>query len=446
MATTTGRSQRGDVAATTWRPPEGWGLALLCSALIYGAHLNYAGLTYQSSLFLSLAVCLVLLGVLALPARRAELNGMRGVLWPSVCFLVVVAAALLSLTPFGPGGPAPVWSYIGMSPGSVTINRTATIIEIIKLLGLAAIFALGGIMGAGDARARTTLNTFVLAGGLFGLWAIITHASGGNGHSTNRLEANFLAPNTAGGFFGLVATMAVGALVTAYRSSSKDRLSRLAPYAATLAVALIALLMSGSRGGAIATVIAFGAYLLFQIFAGKVRVGRALILAAIGGAVALVAVIVGGEVMINRALEGGATADVRAHMGEIHFKAFQAAPLMGYGLGTFDAINRSVMDAQNFDDLWAVRATHNVYIQWLEEAGLIGALPMFACIGLILITTYRRTLARSRMTSFLFALLAADALVLFHGISDFDLQTYSFALNWSFLLGLQYRLSLGSRA
>lgn len=445
MATTTGRSQRGDVAATTWQPPEGWGLALLCSALIYGAHLNYAGLTYQSSLFLSLAACLVLLGVLAVPARRAELNAMRGVLWPSVCFSAVVAAALLSLTPFGPGGPAPVWSYIGMSPGAVTINRTATIIEIIKLLGLAAIFTLGGIMGAGDGRARTTLNTFVLAGGLFGLWAIIAHASGGNGHSTNRLEANFLAPNTAGGFFGLLATMTLGALVTAYRSGSKDRLSRLAPYAATLAVALIALLMSGSRGGAIATVVAFGAYLLFQIFAGKVKVGRALILSAIGGAVALVAVIVGGEVMINRALEGGATADARARMGEIHFQAFQAAPLMGYGLGTFEAINRSVMDTQSFTDLWNVRATHNVYIQWLEEAGLMGALPMFACIGLILITTYRRTLARSRMTSFLFALLAADALVLFHGVSDFDLQTYSFALNWAFLLGLQFRLSQGSR-
>ena len=445
MATTTGRSQRGDVAATTWRPPEGWGLALLCSALIYGAHLNYAGLTYQSSLFLSLAACLVLLGVLAVPARRAELNAMRGVLWPSVCFLAVVAAALLSLTPFGPGGPAPVWSYIGVSPGAVTINRTATIIEIIKLLGLAAIFALGGVMGAGDGRARTTLNTFVLAGGLFGLWAIIAHASGGNGHSTNRLEANFLAPNTAGGFFGLLATMTLGALVTAYRSGSKDRLSRLAPYAATLAVALIALLMSGSRGGAIATVVAFGAYLLFQIFAGKVKVGRALILSAIGGAVGLIAVIVGGEVMINRAMEGGANADARARMGEIHFQAFQAAPLMGYGLGTFEAINRSVMDAQSFTDLWNVRATHNVYIQWLEEAGLIGALPMFACIGLILITTYRRTLARSRMTSFLFALLAADALVLFHSVSDFDLQTYSFALNWAFLLGLQFRLSQGSR-
>ena len=442
---TSGRSQRGETSATTWRSPEGLGLAVLSSALIYGAHLNYAGLTYQSSLFLSLAACLVLLGVLVLPARRAELNSMRGALWPGLCFLFVIAAALLSLTPYGPGGPAPVWSYIGIWPGSVSINRTATIIEIIKLIGLGAIFALGSVMGANDARARTVLNTFVLAGGLFGLWAIIAHASGGNGHSTNRLEANFLAPNTAGGFFGLLATVAVGALVTTYRASSNDRLSRLAPFGATLAVALIALLMSGSRGGAIATIVAFGAYLLFQIFAGKVKVGRALVLSGIGGAVALIVVLIGGEVMINRALEGGATADSRAHMGELHFQAFQAAPLMGYGLGTFEAINRSIMDAQSFADLWNIRATHNVYIQWLEEAGLIGALPMFACIALLLLTTYRRTLARSRMTSYLFALLAADALVLFHGISDFDLQTYSFALNWAFLIGLQYRLSQGSR-
>ena len=154
MATKTGRSQRAEDGVTTWRPPEGWPLAALCSALIYGAHLDYAGLTYQSSLLFSLASCLILLGVLAVPARRAELNALRGLLWPGLCFLAVIAAALLSLTPYGPGGPAPVWSYIGVSPGSVSINRTATIIEIIKLLGLAAIFALGGVMGASDGRAR----------------------------------------------------------------------------------------------------------------------------------------------------------------------------------------------------------------------------------------------------------------------------------------------------
>lgn len=445
MATMTGRSQRSEAGKTTWRPPEGLGLALLCCILIYGGHLNYGGLTYQGGLALSLGASLILLGVLAFPGGRADLNAMRGVLWPGLCFLLVIASALLSLTPYGPGGPAPVWAYIGVTPGSVSINRTGTIVEIIKLLGLASVFALGGVMGASDARARTALNSFVLAGGLFGLWAIIVHASGGNGHSTNRLEANFLAPNTAGGFFGLLATVTVGALVSAYRSSSKDRLSRLAPYAAALAAALIALLMSGSRGGAVATVAAFGAYLLFQIFAGKVKLGRALIISAIGGAVALIAVLVGGELMINRAMEGGATADARAHMAEVHFQAFQAAPLMGYGLGSFPDINRSVMDAQNFLDLWNIGATHNVYIEWLEEAGILGALPMFTCIGLILLATYRRTLARSRMTSYLFALLAADALVLFHGASDFDLQTYSFALNWAFLLGLQFRLSQGSR-
>jgi O-antigen ligase len=133
-------------------------------------------------------------------------------------------------------------------------------------------------------------------------------------------------------------------------------------------------------------------------------------------------------------------------MFAMHWRAFLAAPIGGYGLGTFDTIHRILMDTSNFSSMWTVRATHNVVIQWLEEAGLMGALPMFGTIAAIMIITLWRGLRRTRMTFVLFALVAANLAVLVHGMTDFALQTPSFALMWSYLLGLQFAMSQGSRA
>jgi hypothetical protein len=48
------------------------------------------------------------------------------------------------------------------------------------------------------------------------------------------------------------------------------------------------------------------------------------------------------------------------------------------------------------------------------------------------------------MTTVLFALLAADIVILAHGATDFALEFYGIAVLWSFLLGLQYTLAQGS--
>ena len=439
-------STRGQDEAGGFRLPEGLGVTLLGLALVYGGHYFYGGLTANSALTLCLAACLVLLGLLAHPGLRRDFGKILGLGPLSVLFAATLVFGLISLTPFGPGGPSPVWAYTGVHPGVTTINKTATILELIKLLGLGAMFLIGGISGVSDNRARTAISGFVIAGGLFGLWAFLLHVSGGTGHGGPRLEAHFLAPNTAGGFFAVLALMALGPITATLRTGRRNRWSELTPYAVALAIALICLLMTGSRGGAISAAAGFGAYILLLFFAGRIRFTRALVYSVLAGLFVVAAILVAGDLLINRALEGSATSDARARMGEIHWHAFLAAPWMGYGLGTFDAINRSVITATSFTDLWSIRAVHNVYLQWLEEAGVLGAGPIFLAIGLALATAFRRTLNRTRMTSLLFAAFAAHIVILVHGISDFDLQTYSFAMMWAYLLGLTFSLSQGSSA
>lgn len=445
MATASQQSStRGQGDLQSSKLPEGLGVTLLGVALVYGGHYFYGGLTANSALTLCLAACLVMLGLLAHPTLRRDLGRVRGLGVLSALFAATLVFGLLSLTPYAPGGPAPVWDYIGVHPGATTINKTATIIELTKLLGLGAMFVIGGVTGVSDNRARTAISGFVIAGGLFGLWAFLLHVSGGTGHGGSRLEAHFLAPNTAGGFFAVLAIVAIGPITATMRAGRRNRWSEITPYAVALAIALICLLMSGSRGGAIAAAAGFGGYMLLLIFAGRIRFSRALVFSALAGLLVVAAILVAGDLFINRALEGSATSEARARMGEIHWHAFVAAPWMGYGLGTFEAINRSLITATSFYNLWNIRAVHNVYLQWLEEAGVLGAAPMFLAIGLAVITAFRQSLRRTRMTSLLFAAFGAHIVILVHGISDFDLQTYSFAMTWAYLLGLTYSLSQGS--
>ncbi len=136
--------------------------------------------------------------------------------------------------------------------------------------------------------------------------------------------------------------------------------------------------------------------------------------------------------------DGDAT---RSAVGEAHWRAFLDSPLLGYGLGGYPQVNNQIMTAQNAAALSASVIQHNAFLQWLEEAGLLGALPMFALIGLILAVTAWRTYRRQRSRPLLVGLLAASFLVLTHATVDVSLNTPSFEAFWALLLGLGFALS-----
>ena len=55
------------------------------------------------------------------------------------------------------------------------------------------------------------------------------------------------------------------------------------------------------------------------------------------------------------------------------WRAFWAAPLAGHGLGSFDTVFKTAMTPATFPALWNIHAAENLYMQWLVEAGVIGA-------------------------------------------------------------------------
>lgn len=430
-----------------WPPPEGAGLAAAGLGLIFIAHLAYGALKVEASLLAVGASALLLLACLATPAIRRDLLRVRGLALPAALFGLVLLAGLLSLTPLGPAGVHPVWAFVGVSPGSATIDRSATTLELIKLLGLGCLFLVGAATGAADGRARTAVNLMIALSAIFGLWAFFNFTTGVQYQTQRgRLEGTLMSPNTAGTFFAMMVIVTLGPLLRDLRGvSAGQALQKATGYWAALIILVGCLLATASRGAALGTGVSVISLLVILFFAGRVRLGRVTLIMLAAVVAAMVALYFVGERLVERFSTFEEHADGRLEMFAMHWRAFLASPLGGYGLGTFDTIHRLLLDASTFSSMWTVRATHNVYLQWLEEAGLLGAVPMFGAIAAVITISLVRGLRRTRMTYVLFALVAANLAVLVHGFSDFALQTPSIALMWSYLLGLQFAMSQGSQ-
>lgn len=440
-------AERGGEGLRLWPPPQGLGVALAAIGLIFAGHLAFGALLAVPALIGAAASAVLLLACLATPGLRRDLLRIRGLLLPGALFLAVIALGLLSLTPYAPGGPHPVWEFVGLGPGAATIDRSATLLEIAKLLGLACLFLVGVTTGASDERARTAVNLFILAAAAFGAYAFIGFVTGTIHQSQNgRLEGTLMSPNTGGTFFAVATVVLLGPLLRRLRGRSAASALQAAPaYWAALLVLLACLLMTASRGAALGAAAAIGVLFALLVGGGRLKWTRASLGLLVGGVTLVLTASIFGETLMSRFTRFDQDAVSRADLFQLHWNAFLASPWSGYGLGTFDTVHRTLLDSTSVEALWRIRATHNVYIQWLEETGVITAAAMFICIGSIIATATARGLRRSRMTQVLFALIAADAVFLVHGLSDFALQTPSMAMMWSYLLGLQFGLSQGSQ-
>lgn len=414
-----------------------------CVLLLFTGHALYGALSGQIAVLVTAGWALLLLIGAVWPRHEAE-RLKPAILWPAGFFALTVIMALWSLTDGGPDGALEIWEIAGL-PGAATVDRSATLLEIIKLLGLAAAFAVGAGLGERDRVALRTTKAVVYAGAAFAIIVLILFATGKIPQTQRgRLEAFFLNPNTAGSVFAAILCLCVGlALRAARQVRTHRRWDGLAGSIAASLVLLVALLMTNSRAA-----LAIGAAALFFIIACQVlsrRMSWRHAVAVVGamGSVIVLALILSGRVLSRmQSLDKDST--LRGFIFDTHWRAFLESPLTGYGLGSFDTINRSLLTEQSFASLWNIRAAENVYLQWLEEAGILGAAPMFICIGLIIAFTAFQITRKRSMLGPLHALLAVDLLFLLHGVFDFGLQTPSVSLFWAFLLGLQLSWSASS--
>lgn len=379
----------------------------------------------------------LLLGLLAFCGWARKLPGAVISIWPSLMFLAVLVATAWSLTPFGPGGAHPVWAYVGPHGGSITLDRSSLLLNLLRMVGLACLFLAAQIIGASESRRRVMVWWLLLGLGAYAALAIIDHVSLRAGR---RLVGTLLSPNSAATLMGIGvvfgATFFSQALQRAGGSLRLERLGLDASLSLGLtAVFGVALAMTASRGGIFATVVGLAILLTWQVIA---QGRKARTIAIIGGAAALLVVV--GVAMRSAELTAARLENletdvaVRQTIFTTHWEAFKTSPWFGFGLGSFPVVNQLFTNTDNLRVLFDVRATHNLYLQWLEEAGIVGSVFMLAWLLVTLWRVGAEAVKPGTLGALARATIAATVVVLLHGLSDFAVQVP--ALQAVFAVGL----------
>ncbi|MDP3406191.1 MAG: O-antigen ligase family protein [Brevundimonas sp.] len=223
-----------------------------------------------------------------------------------------------------------------------------------------------------------------------------------------------------------------------------ERITDLAPVLALILLFLACLLLTASRAAISATGLAV---ILFLGWAALDNRRSRWPLMALGGVLVLGAVLLlvqGNTLFADRFGTLAEGDSIRSAVAAAHWQAFLDSPLLGYGLGSYAQVNNQIMTQANAGALSVSVIQHNAYLQWLEEAGVIGAAPMFALIAVILGTTAWRAYRRPRNRILVVGLLAGSLIVLLHAAVDVSLNTPSFVAFWTLMLGLGFAMSQAS--
>ncbi len=216
-----------------------------------------------------------------------------------------------------------------------------------------------------------------------------------------------------------------------------------------VALMVIAIIMTGSRGGFLSMLGVVGFVLAARFFGGGRRSNRAAEpasrLAIIAGGAALIIVVAGAVLYLG----GGGPlfrglgfqdqqTDItsgRSHYWSVALRIFFDNPIIGAG---FDAFAVAFSRYDTWNGLFRVEQAHNDYLQMLSDAGVLG----FACVAAFIFLFFRRGLAVINNSTDAFrnsvavGSMAGCFGILIHSFFDFPMRTQSNAFFFLMLVVL----------
>jgi len=331
-------------------------------------------------------------------------------------------------------------------------DLSAFFVAFLKLMGLACAFLAGVRLCSDNDDARRVIDAILLGGSLWAAAAIVMQAIDpytvygvAKIGDPRRLTGAFSSPNSAATLFGSLAVMTWGRILSRYITSDRhDFFERIDPvYTLEFAACSAALVMSLSRMGWLATATALVGLTMVMFrrrISMPVLAGGFFVLAA---AVA-VAMKLSSFTMVDRLVKLQTDIDTRQMLFSTHLAVGVKHPWTGWGLGSFITVNNSIVTANTYPALWAVRAAHNVYLQWFEETGFIGVGILVVLNLAILGTMFGGAIRKKRMGDRLWTILFAYLVFLIHGLTDYAFQETALSLYVAVLLGTGFAIAVRS--
>ncbi len=422
-----------------------WALPLGCAVLLLAAFATRDSDTALPALMLMTAAAALCALVWALPATQTPILGRRPeIVW--VAGAGVLLAVALALQPL----------MLGLSHSSTGISGlydpSRACLEYLKLAGVVCAFLLAFRISLNDESARNLLDAVIIAGGGWAAIAIVlnvldadviygVHKSAGSG----RLSGAFSSPNSAGTLFAATSVMAYGRLLSRFWSMRAPRVfERIDPlYLGIWLVSLAALVLTMSRMGVVSAAIAT-LVLTFVLSWRRAPMKWLLICTGAGAVILMLGMLSPLLVLVQRVRDLNSDGHARTVILSEHMKVAVHQLWLGSGLGSFNAVNNTILTTANYIYLSPIRAMHNVYLQWLEETGIVGLVCLILVNLAVLLPIYQSAQRRQTMGARLWIVLAAYLVFLIHGLTDYAFQEPALELFTAVLLGTGFAMATNS--
>lgn len=442
------------LAALAWVPfwfgserPVAWGI----NAVLFGAFviIHEVGLLWRG---------------------REHAVALRRIAIPVASVAIVVAWCLCQVSTAVPTIlQNPVWQLARDTldsniPGSISVNRDATIAAVLRLLTAASAFWLMLQLCRNSARARILVGALAIVGACYATYGIIaffgmpgTILWFSKVAYLDSLTATFVNRNTYATYASIGLVCALARSIGAFAQAVEDAEGRHGPallaaiigpagmWIAMAGVTASALVLTGSRAGIAAAFsgVVAGA-VIFALRGRKSRMAR-LIGASIVVTMFLAVVLVSfGELLADRLAKQGLDAPDRVAVYELTLQSIADRPWLGFGYGTFEQVFPMYRDARlGVMRIWD--RAHNTYLEVVQGLGVVVSLIFFVGVGMLLWRCFVAALKRRRSLTAPLAASAASVSVLAHAVVDFSLQSQAVAVTWIALVGAGVAQSWSSR-
>jgi O-antigen ligase len=347
--------------------------------------------------------------------------------------------------------------------GSISVNRELTSLALLRLITAASVFWIAMQLCRDASRAGVLLWSVAAiscAYAAYGLFALRLTPGIEQSYSPGFTTSTFVNRNSFAAYAGMGLIAIFGLILRLYREeftsvggSIRFRIASFIEVTGQKAVALfgggfvilVAVLLSGSRGGIASTILG-----LFIFTALTLRLGRQQFAEQRGAIIAVGALLVAasflifGDVVAGKIAEEGFRDESRMAVYLIAIRSIIDAPLLGYGYGTFADVFPMFRDLSvSTWSKWSM--AHNTYLEVLQGLGLLFGSMLVASVVVLVLRCVKG--ATTRQVNEMSPHVAASAAFLLglHSLVDFSLQMQAVAITFMALLGAGVAQSESSR-
>lgn len=430
------------------------------------APLPLGSITWLGSSILALASASVLLfAVIVESIEKTPAAATAPLSVPLLLAAIVVVWAIVQSVPIGVGDRAfwDVTAQITADPvdPSISVDRAQSINRLLHLLSYGAIFLVAWRVARQPGGAAIVVRAVALIGVAYALYGLIIYFTGNRSilwfakwAYKGSLTSTFVNRNSFATFAGLCLIANLGLMLQhfirridarSWRTILQSSIETVVWHGGWTAICLViigsALLLTHSRGGAIATVLGTAAFVASAVRAPSLKgPWRASFTGlAILGVVMVAAA--GGSGLLSRAQSTAIESDARYDTYAGTLAAIRDHFLLGTGLGTFRFVYPPY---QPPEDPAYMDMAHDDYLENALELGVPAALAFYAIPLLLVIRCILGVLRRRRDAIYPCIAVGASVLTGFHALVDFSMQIPAVAVTYAALLGVGVSQSVGS--